>query len=57
MEVEVMRAPYNVLVIPYISKSENPLFCIFKRADMGVWQFIAGGGRLRIGAAPGCQPH
>ena len=31
-----MRAPYNVLVIPYISKSENPLFCIFKRADMGV---------------------
>ncbi len=39
-----MRAPYNVLVIPYISKSENPLFCIFKRADMGVWQFIAGGG-------------
>ena len=39
-----MRAPYNVLVLPYLRSGENVLYCIFKRKDLGVWQFIAGGG-------------
>lgn len=38
-----MRAPYNVLVLPYLWSGEDVLYCIFKRKDMGVWQFIAGG--------------
>ena len=37
------RAPYNVLVLPYFIGNEI-LYCIFKREDMNVWQFIAGGG-------------
>ena len=39
-----MRAPYNVLVIPYFLGNEENLFCVFKRRDMKIWQFIAGGG-------------
>lgn len=39
-----MRAPYNVLVLPYYCDKEKPRFCIFKREDMDIWQFIAGGG-------------
>lgn len=39
-----MRAPYNVLVLPFFHKNEEILYCIFKREDMKVWQFIAGGG-------------
>ncbi len=38
------RAPYNVLVLPYKIEKSNVQFCIFKREDMNVWQFIAGGG-------------
>ncbi len=38
------RAPYNVLVLPYYIYENNIEYCIFKRADMNVWQFIAGGG-------------
>ena len=38
------RAKYQVLILPYIIKDNKPLFCIFKRSDMGIWQFIAGGG-------------
>lgn len=38
-----MRAKYNTLIIPYYL-SEVPLYCILKRADMKVWQFVAGGG-------------
>jgi dATP pyrophosphohydrolase len=34
----------QVLVIPYKIENYIPLFCIFKRADAGWWQFIAGGG-------------
>ena len=40
-----MRAPYQVLVFPYIkSKSGEIKYCIFKRSDLGAWQGIAGGG-------------
>ena len=39
-----MRAPYNVLVLPYCKDNGKYLFCIFKREDMDIWQFIAGGG-------------
>ncbi len=39
-----MRAPFNVLVLPYCRLADEWSFCIFKRADAPVWQFIAGGG-------------
>lgn len=39
-----MREPYNVLVLPYRITDSGPMFCIMLRSDMGVWQFIAGGG-------------
>jgi len=40
-----MRAPFNVLVIPFRkSANGNYEFAVFKRADEGYWQFIAGGG-------------
>ena len=39
-----MRAPMQVLVIPYKLFSGIPEFCIFKRSDDNYWQFIAGGG-------------
>lgn len=39
-----MRAPYNVLVLPYFRTEGKTVYCIFKREDLDVWQFIAGGG-------------
>ena len=39
-----MRAPFQVLIIPYKIIDKSPLFCIFHRADHNQWQFIAGGG-------------
>ncbi len=40
-----MRAPFQVLVIPYIKEGDNKYFyAIFKRKDLGIWQAIAGGG-------------
>jgi dATP pyrophosphohydrolase len=39
------RAPFQVLVIPYITRPDGaPQYAIFRRADLGVWQGIAGGG-------------
>jgi dihydroneopterin triphosphate diphosphatase len=39
------RAPFQVIVIPYrIDFKEHPQYLVFKRADMDVWQWIAGGG-------------
>ncbi len=38
------RAAYQVLVIPYCIEDGNVQFCLFRRSDMGIWQFIAGGG-------------
>jgi dATP pyrophosphohydrolase len=39
------RAPFQVLVLPFrCRKGKSPLYAIFRRADSGVWQGIAGGG-------------
>ena len=38
------RARYQVLVIPYYIESGNVQFCLFQRSDIGIWQFITGGG-------------
>ncbi len=38
------RAAYNVLVLPYYLKGEEIVYCIFKRSDYKIWQFISGGG-------------
>lgn len=39
-----MRAPFQILAIPYRIKNGTPFFCVFHRADIDQWQFIAGGG-------------
>ena len=38
-----MRAPFQILAIPYRRRPEAE-FCVFRRADNGQYQFIAGGG-------------
>lgn len=38
------RAKYQVLVLPYHIENEKILYCIFRRSDSDIWQFIAGGG-------------
>jgi len=38
-----MRAPMQVLVIPYLIDRERPYYCILKRSDAYYWHFIAGG--------------
>jgi dATP pyrophosphohydrolase len=39
-----MRAPFQILVIPFVKKDGAYLYCLFKRKDMNIWQAIAGGG-------------
>ena len=39
-----MRAPYQVLVIPFRKQNNEFEYAIFKRTDFKFWQFIAGGG-------------
>jgi len=39
-----MRAPYQVLVLPFVKEGEKYYYAIFKRKDLDIWQFIAGGG-------------
>ena len=39
-----MRAPFQILAIPYKIENGNPIYCVFHRADFDQWQFIAGGG-------------
>lgn len=39
-----MRAPFQILAIPYRTEGGAPLYCVLHRADCGQWQFIAGGG-------------
>jgi len=39
-----MRAPFQVLVIPYRWMETTPEFAVFRRSDAGWWQFVAGGG-------------
>jgi dATP pyrophosphohydrolase len=39
------RAPFQVLVIPYRYAADRMLeYCLLKRSDTGIWQFVAGGG-------------
>lgn len=39
-----MRAPFQILAIPYRLENNLPQFCVLHRADIDQWQFIAGGG-------------
>lgn len=39
-----MRAPFQILAIPYVIKNNSPLYCVFHRSDFDQWQFISGGG-------------
>lgn len=39
-----MRAPFQILAIPFQIVDDCPLYCVFHRADLDQWQFIAGGG-------------
>lgn len=41
------RARYQVLVIPYCIDNGKAQFCLFRRHDIGIWQFIAGGGEYK----------
>jgi dATP pyrophosphohydrolase len=38
-----MRAPFQILAIPY-KKNTELQFCVFHRADIDQFQFVAGGG-------------
>jgi len=38
------RAPFNVLVLPHRAHDGVHEFAVFSRADVEMWQFIAGGG-------------
>jgi dihydroneopterin triphosphate diphosphatase len=39
------RAPFNVLVIPFIRKAAGEhLYCALRRSDGDWWQWVAGGG-------------
>jgi len=41
---EKMRAPFQVLVIPFRHTAFGPEFAVLKRSDADYWQFVAGGG-------------
>ncbi len=39
-----MRAPFQVLIIPYRKTANGLRFCVFHRSDRDIWQFVSGGG-------------
>ena len=39
-----MRAPFQILAIPYKYENGMPIYCVLHRSDYDQWQFIAGGG-------------
>lgn len=39
-----MRAPFQVLVLPFRHTPAGTEFAVLKRADLGWWQFVSGGG-------------
>ena len=39
-----MRAPFQILAVPYKMVGNEILFCVLKRSDSQYYQFIAGGG-------------
>lgn len=38
------RAKYQVLILPYHRRDDEITYCVFRRKDLNIWQFIAGGG-------------
>lgn len=38
------RAPFQVLVLPYHRTGDDVVYALFRRADAGYWQGVAGGG-------------
>ncbi len=42
-----MRAPYQVIVFPYVKTGKGYLYALFKRRDLKFWQAISGGGENR----------
>lgn len=38
-----MRAPFQILAIPYKIVDGVPYYCVFHRTDHDQWQFVAGG--------------
>ena len=39
-----MRAPFQILALPYKKEKDTLLFCVLHRSDCDQWQFVAGGG-------------
>jgi len=39
-----MRAPFQVLIFPFIKEQDEYYYAMFKRNDLNLWQAIAGGG-------------
>ena len=39
-----MRAPFQILALPYRKRGETREFCVFHRAEPDEWQFASGGG-------------
>jgi dATP pyrophosphohydrolase len=39
-----MRAPFQVLVIPFRRRTCGIEYAVLRRADIGWWQFVSGGG-------------
>ncbi|MEI6494655.1 MAG: NUDIX domain-containing protein [bacterium] len=39
-----MRAPFQILVFPFIREGDDYHYAIFKRADFHIWQALSGGG-------------
>ena len=39
-----MRAPFQVLVVPFRMINDHAEYLLMRRGDLGVWQWVAGGG-------------
>ncbi|MBE6620076.1 MAG: NUDIX pyrophosphatase [Ruminococcaceae bacterium] len=39
-----MRAPFQILALPYKIVDGTPHYCVLHRADHDQWQFVSGGG-------------
>ena len=39
-----MRAPFQILAIPYKIENGEAQYCVYHRSDHDQWQFISGGG-------------
>ena len=57
-----MRAPYQVLIIPFRHTLAGLKFAVLKRSDSGSWQFVSGGGeggvaKRQAGIHSACTRH